>query len=241
MLQFGQYWGVGVFVAALALGVPRAAEAQTLSGMATAVDGDSLSVSGMSVRIFGIDAPEGKQMCTKDGSSWPCGEQARAHLETLIANTPVRCESEGIDGVGRTVAICRACGIDLGQAMVGDGWAVAFTKYSANYVGAEAEAKRLGRGIWSSTFQRPDEFRAEKRAGEFSDPGPAPRAARPPAKQAQPTQRFTGCVIKGNRNRKGQWIYHMPSMPYYTQTRAEEMFCSEAEARAAGYRRAIVK
>jgi hypothetical protein len=48
-------------------------------------------------------------------------------------------------------------------------------------------------------------------------------------------------MIKGNRNRKGQWIYHVPGMPYYEQTRAEEMFCTEAEARAAGYRRAKVR
>ena len=30
-------------------------------------------------------------------------------------------------------------------------------------------------------------------------------------------------------------------MPYYDQTGPEENFCTEAEARAAGYRRAIVK
>ena len=49
------------------------------------------------------------------------------------------------------------------------------------------------------------------------------------------------CSIKGNRNRKGQWIYHVPGMPYYDRTRPEEVFCTEAEARAAGYRRAIVR
>lgn len=32
-----------------------------------------------------------------------------------------------------------------------------------------------------------------------------------------------------------------PGMPYYTQTKAEEVFCSEADARAAGYRRALVR
>jgi hypothetical protein len=30
-------------------------------------------------------------------------------------------------------------------------------------------------------------------------------------------------------------------MPYYEQTRPEEIFCTEAEARNAGYRRAIVR
>ena len=50
----------------------------------------------------------------------------------------------------------------------------------------------------------------------------------------------SGCVIEGNQGRNG-WIYHVPGMPSYAQTRAEQMFRSEAEARAAGYRRAKVR
>ena len=46
-----------------------------------------------------------------------------------------------------------------------------------------------------------------------------------------------GCVIKGNRVSHG-WIYHLPGMPYYDRTNPEEWFCTEAQARAAGYRRA---
>ena len=49
------------------------------------------------------------------------------------------------------------------------------------------------------------------------------------------------CAIKGNRSRRGDWIYHLPGMPYYEATRAEEIFCTEAQAQAAGYRRAIVR
>ena len=48
-------------------------------------------------------------------------------------------------------------------------------------------------------------------------------------------------MIKGNQNRRGQWIYHLLGMPYYDQTRPEQLFCTEAEAQAAGYRRAIVR
>ena len=49
-----------------------------------------------------------------------------------------------------------------------------------------------------------------------------------------------GCLIKGNQGKNG-WIYHVPGMPYYAQTHAEQIFCTEAEARAAGYRRANVR
>jgi hypothetical protein len=47
-------------------------------------------------------------------------------------------------------------------------------------------------------------------------------------------------VIKGNRGSHG-WIYHVPGMPYYEKTQAEEIFCTEDQARAAGYRRARVR
>lgn len=55
---------------------------------------------------------------------------------------------------------------------------------------------------------------------------------------------FTSCNIKGNISYYGgQHIYHMPGQEYYSETRinllkGERWFCSEAEARAAGWRRA---
>lgn len=53
------------------------------------------------------------------------------------------------------------------------------------------------------------------------------------------------CNIKGNVNTQGERIYHVPGQKYYDQTRisashGERWFCSEAEARAAGWRRAKV-
>jgi len=52
-----------------------------------------------------------------------------------------------------------------------------------------------------------------------------------------------GCAIKGNISRKGERIYHVPGQEHYGATRistgkGERWFCSEAEARAAGWRRA---
>jgi len=53
------------------------------------------------------------------------------------------------------------------------------------------------------------------------------------------------CNIKGNFNTRGERIYHMPGQKYYAETRisashGERWFCSEAEARAAGWRRSRV-
>ena len=147
----------------------------------------------------------------------------------------MRCEGRDTDQYGRLVAVCTAAGYELNRAMVQSGWATAFHRYSEDYAGDEARAKAGRLGIWDSSFDLPENYRAAREA-----PAPA-LAPRSPRSAAVPRQSFSGCVIKGNRNRRGQWIYHLPGMPYYDVTRAEEMFCTEAEAQAAGYRRAIVR
>lgn len=53
------------------------------------------------------------------------------------------------------------------------------------------------------------------------------------------------CNIKGNVNTRGERIYHVPGQEYYEETRivaahGERWFCSEAEARAAGWRKSKV-
>ena len=224
-----------LFLAAALLAIP--VHAQTLSGSAEIIDGDSLSVSGISVRLFGIDAPEGKQICIRAGTAWGCGEEAATQLRNLIGGNPIECRGRDIDTYGRTLAVCAVAGIEINRAMVEAGWATAFRKYSQDYVVEETQARAAHHGIWTSEFALPQDYRAAQNASR----GTAPvtlmrRQAAPPASPV-----ISGCVIKGNRNRKGQWIYHLPGMPYYAITQAEEMFCSEAQAQAAGYRRALVR
>ena len=50
------------------------------------------------------------------------------------------------------------------------------------------------------------------------------------------------CNIKGNVNTQGERIYHVPGQNYYdaagiNERAGERWFCSEAEARASGWRR----
>jgi hypothetical protein len=123
--------------------------------------------------------------------------------------------------------------------MVAAGWATAFREYSQDYVADEVRAKAARAGIWSSTFELPQDYRQAR--AEQPASAPATRAPRAPARAASVAGPIGRCAIKGNRDRKGQWIYHLPGMPYYEATRAEEFFCTEAQAQAAGYRRAIVR
>jgi hypothetical protein len=69
----------------------------------------------------------------------------------------------------------------------------------------------------------------------------AKRFARAPSSRPATERRYTnarGCAIKGNQSRHGELIYHLPGQRYYNVTRPEALFCSEREARAAGFRRA---
>lgn len=214
---------------------------QPIYGVAIAGDGDSLTIRGERIRLFGIDAPEFDQTCTRGGAQWACGQEAATQLAKLVTGKELRCAPTGKDTFGRIVARCMAGSVDVNRVMVAMGFAVAFRKYSADYVSAEESARTNRRGLWAGTFAMPSEVRA-------ATAGPPPhRASRQrPATSGSPSQRSQlassgACVIKGNRSRRGDWIYHVPGMPYYEQTQAEELFCSEADARAAGYRRALVR
>jgi hypothetical protein len=194
------------------------------------IDGDTLQIAQTRIRLFGIDAPEASQTCDRQGQKWACGKASAERLRSLISKASLSCYGAEIDVYGRLLATCTLSGIDLNQQMVADGWAVAFRRYSDRYAADEVRARAARLGLWSSNFTPPEEYLEEEReANSTRSAAPQPRVVTRSA--------TTGCLIKGNRNRKGQWIYHLPDMPYYDSTRAEEMFCSEADAQRAGYRK----
>lgn len=147
-------------IAAALLLLTAPAAGQEVSGPARAADGDSLDLSGIAVRLFGVDAPELMQSCERDRAPWQCGKEAASKLASLVGGLPVVCDQKDVDDYGRIVAICRAGGVDLGGAMVDAGLAVALPHFSDRYVSAEARARDARRGLWGSVFQMPAEHRA---------------------------------------------------------------------------------
>ena len=227
-------------VGMVALSAPAAALAP-LWGIGRAGDGDSFTVGETRVRLFGIDAPEFNQSCKRNGQEWACGAAAAEQLSKLVTGKQVRCVSMGTDQHQRMLGRCTVGTVDVNRAMVASGHAVAFRRYSTDYVLAEDSAKANRRGLWGGTFTMPSEYRSGKApAAVRSTSGQKRRSARASSSDWA-GRAAANCNIKGNRNRRGQWIYHVPGMPYYDQTRPEEIFCSEADAQAAGYRRAIVR
>lgn len=209
---------------ALAVLIGEAPAAGSVAGTARVIDGDTLVVGTVTVRLHGIDAPEMGQICRDvEGVGTDCGAVARDRLSELADGVAVECRGETSDGYGRRLAVCATAGVpDLGAALVREGLARAFVRYSDDYRAVEAEARRRQAGLWSGTAEAPWDYRA--RRWEIA-------VATAPDR----------CPIKGNINRQGERIYHAPWSPWYLKTkvserRGERWFCNEAEAVAAGFR-----
>jgi endonuclease YncB( thermonuclease family) len=153
---------------------PTPSVAQDVSGPARVSDGDTLNLTGIVVRLYGIDAPELKQTCTRGDGPWACGQEAADKLAAIVEGQSVRCEQRDIDDYGRTVAMCQVGIIDLSAAVVDAGLAVALPKFTAAYVPNEARARERRLGLWGGEFQMPAEYRAIN---------PAPR--QPPARVSE--------------------------------------------------------
>ncbi|MGD9882672.1 MAG: thermonuclease family protein [Reyranella sp.] len=123
----------------LVLIVASSAVAQDrIVGVASVIDGDTIEIHGTRIRLHGIDAPESRQECTRpDGATWRCGQQAALALSHHIGRAVVSCEPRNRDRYGRTVAVCSRGSEDLNRWMVANGWAVAFRRYSFDYVADE--------------------------------------------------------------------------------------------------------
>ena len=134
-----------------------------VAGIASVIDGDTSEVHGQRIRLHGIDAPESRQLCRLDSKPWQCGKDATNALAEKIARRPVTCEDLGRDRYKRIVARCSVAGEDLEKWMVANGWALAYRRYSLDYVEEEADAQAARRGIWATDFVKPWEWRRGKR------------------------------------------------------------------------------
>jgi endonuclease YncB( thermonuclease family) len=229
-------------------GLPRIlrpkVSAQPIVGRASVVDGDTIEIHGTRIRLFGIDAPEGGQTCTVQGKAMPCGQRAAFALADKIGRQVVECRPKDEDRFGRVVAVCGVGGEDINAWMVAQGWALAYRYYSRDYVSQERSASKARLGMWQGEFEPPWDWR-------HKNPQPPAQRSGQPARFVEPPAVMGGkdlagankdCAIKGNISARGRF-YHMPGDEFYAKTginlaKGERWFCTEAEAQAAGWRRA---
>ena len=124
------------------------------------VDGDTIYIGKKKYRFSGIDAPEIRQTCEKEGSLFLCGVKAKEILEDKISNHKVTCvEEEKKDYYKRILAECFVNGESLSAFMVRSGYAFAFRKYSKKFIKDEEFAKINKLGLWKSKFEYPWDLR----------------------------------------------------------------------------------
>jgi endonuclease YncB( thermonuclease family) len=139
---------------------------RTFTGRYRVVDGDSLALAGMRLRLLGIDAPELSQICTRGGAPWRCGEAAKKRLASFVAAGHIACKGSRKDKYRRLLVTCFDGGLNINGEMVRLGMAVTFGDYEA-----EEKTARQGRlGLWASDFMRPIDWRRAHEAGTEEGP-----------------------------------------------------------------------
>ena len=130
------------------------------------VDGNTLRDDDTNTRyrLLGIDTPEMDQMCI-DGRNRevPCGSMARDELVELIGGRDVQCRITGVDLFRRSLARCSTAEGDLTRAMLIRDQGVVRGASPIDHL-HELAARIRGRGIWSTAFLDPSEYRIHRRA-----------------------------------------------------------------------------
>jgi endonuclease YncB( thermonuclease family) len=127
------------------------------------IDGDTIHIGKLKYRFFGIDAPETKQICEKDNIEIKCGVIAKNALKKKIGDKIPECVLKDKDRYQRLVAECFIGKESLSKFMVREGYAVAYTQYSKDFIEDEKYAKENKLGIWSMSFQMPSEYRKSQK------------------------------------------------------------------------------
>jgi endonuclease YncB( thermonuclease family) len=228
------------------------AASQSFAASPIVRDGGTIQLTDATYRLDGIDAPAFDQLCIDDhADSWTCGVEARDQLAGLIGGREVHCEDLGTDATAknRHVGICTVEGetISLNQLLVRQGFALNFEPSAqGRFKEDEAGAKDNRRGLWEGCFAAPQEFRGGKKDGALLggscrvDKDREIREVLFPEYPAMPP----GCSIKGKfalraRVTGNVGIYHLQACRSYPAlTKPDRWFCSEDDAKAAGFRKA---
>ena len=129
--------------------------------VAKAVDGDTFDIGTERIRIWGIDAPEGRARCTRDGKTWKPARDSTAALETCLKGTTVTCRVQKVERRWLKVRYVSECWRDdskedVAACMVRSGWATDWPGYSGgHYAPLEAEPKAAKRGVWQCEGEPP--------------------------------------------------------------------------------------
>jgi endonuclease YncB( thermonuclease family) len=230
--------------AVVVLLLPAIASAADVTGIPKIRDGDQVTIGNTRLRLAGIDAPSGDQLCLNSkGERWTCGVAARDELIRHVEKKAWTCHVQRTDRFGRSVAKCEVEGEDIQQWMVKNGWALAYVRFSHAYDADEKAAREARAGMWQGAFIAPWDWRVRNKKTTILGSAKAPDSASTIllASASGPVAPSPDCTIKGNVNRAGECIYHKPTSRWYAKiemkvSKGTRWFCSVDEAEAAGCR-----
>ena len=207
------------------------------------IDGDTIRIeyNGASekVRFLLVDTPETNHETLGEQ---PFGPEAKQFVKELLANEKnvyVEFDVSYRDKYKRLLGyIYTEDGISLQEELLKNGLArVAYiydpnTKHVDWFKSVQQTAQKQAIGIWSVENYVTNRGYDKDVYYEAVENGDVQPTVVPTATES------ASCEIKGNINSKGNKIYHMPGQQNYDNTVPEEMFCSEEEAQAAGFKAA---
>jgi len=142
---------------------------KAIYGKAQVIDGDTIKINGKKIRLFGIDAPEKKQICQKIYMSflifnfqkdYKCGEKSTSALTNKITDKKIKCIlDKKKDKFKRNIGTCYLKNQDINRWLVRSGYAIAYKRYSKKYILDEQYAKENKLGLWRGTFMEPEKWR----------------------------------------------------------------------------------
>jgi micrococcal nuclease len=209
------------------------------------IDGDTIQVRLVNrrivtVRYIGMNAPESTRQQECYGKQASAVNKSLVMTYTVAVSNTVWLEKDvsETDRYGRLLRyVYLPDGRMVNEVLVEMGYAQAATyppdvKYQERFIAAQRVAIENGAGLWTGCAVRT---------------APLPAVTPAPTGVGCPqgcTTMSEGCRIKGNISSSKERIYHMPGQRDYEKTvispvKGERWFCTEAEAVANGWRRAM--
>jgi micrococcal nuclease len=189
------------------------------------IDGDTIKVKyngkTETIRYLLLDTPEVRHQTL---GNQPGGDEASARHKEIMENGQVSIEfdvGDRMDDYDRLLAYVYIDGESVQEILLKEGLGrVAYvfppnTRYLDEFEEAQEIAKEAKKGIWEV-----ENYATERGFNQAV------------------FEENNKCLIKGNINREGNKIYHVPDSSSYIQTNPEEWFCSEKDAQDAGFRKA---
>jgi len=124
-----------------------------IRGQAVVVEGDIFDIGSERIRLWGIDAPHGRDWCHRSDQRWKPAAAAMHGLRTCVSGKIVACRIQKQERSWFRLRYVAECwtddGRDVAECMVRAGWATDYTCYSDGYYqDIETEAKNKRAGIW---------------------------------------------------------------------------------------------